>query len=289
MWEAILFWAATICYAVAAASITGGVVFGRRRLTDVAFWISAAAIVLHTASIALRLSHSGRLPYVDDYENVLAGTWCIAMVYMALGSVRPRLRATGVVVLPFVLLTLGYGLTIDRSIQPTTPAYKSVWLVVHVLFAWAAYSGYTAAAALAVIELLKSRKRPPTVGSALDRAPDVPSLQELTFRFVLFGFLVNGVMIASGSIWAYQLWGAYWKWDPVETWSLLTWLAFGFYVHARLTLGWRGKRLAYITLFALFGIFMTFWGVQFAPSILGTKYHVFRNMGELIQGTSRVR
>lgn len=287
--EALLFWSATLGYAVATLAVTGGMIGRNNRLLSGGFVAGVVAFALQTGSMAVRWSASGRLPYVGDYENVLAGTWFIMILYVALCWWRPTLRATGVVVLPFVLLTLGYAMTLGQEVSPTTPPYKSVWLGVHVLFAWATYAAYTASAALAVIELMKGRKGGIKSGSLLERAPGVASLQETTFRLVTFGFAVNAVMIASGAIWAYELWGAYWSWDPVETWSLLTWLAFGFYMHARLTLGWKGKRLAYITLFALFGVFMTFWGVQFAPSILGSQYHIFENMGELMGGTSRVR
>lgn len=113
----------------------------------------------------------------------------------------------------------------------------------------------------------------------LNNTPGIERLQELTFRMVAFGFLVNAVMIASGAIWAYELWGSYWRWDPVETWSLLTWLAFGFYMHARLTLAWKGPRLAWVAVGALLGVLMTFWGVQFAP----TSYHLFRDLGGTMQ------
>lgn len=287
--ETLFFWTATLGYAVAALFVTAGLAFKRERLAEIAFRVTLGAFALQTASIVARWIASGRLPYVANYENVLAGTWFIVFMYLLLAWRRPSLKATGVVVLPFVLLTLGYSLTLDPGIGPVTPAYKSIWLGVHVLFAWASYSAYTVCAALATIELLKSRKKGIAEGSLLDRAPDVPQLQELTFRLVAFGFLVNGVMIASGAIWAYELWGAYWRWDPVETWSLITWLAFGFYMHARLTLRWRGKPLAWLALFALFGIMMTFWGVQFAPSIFGSQYHLFRNMGALLEQSSRAR
>ncbi len=287
--EAVLFWSATFAYAIATLALTGGVVARNNKWLTAGFVTGVAAFALQTGSVVLRWWASGRLPYVGDYENVLAGTWFIMLLYIALAWWKPNLRLTGLVVLPFILLTLGYAMTIDRGVSPTTPPFKSIWLGVHVLFAWATYAAYTASAALAVIELMKSRKRGPKPGSLLERTPEVPALQETTFRLVTFGFAVNGVMIASGAIWAYELWGAYWSWDPVETWSLLTWLAFGFYMHARLTLGWKGKRLAYLTLFALFGVFMTFWGVQFAPSILGSQYHIFENMGELMGGSSRVR
>lgn len=281
--EATLFWAAVLSYTVSTVVLAGGFVFRRPKWESTAFALTCAGLAAQTASIAVRAYEAGRLPYVHQYENLMAGVWFIVATYVAIGALRPDLRAIGALVLPAALLSLGYSMTFDHGVGAESPSTKSVWLGVHVLFAWFAYAAYTACAGLALIELLKGRRRGVKPGSLLERAPDVPRLQELTFRLVAFGFLVNGVMIASGAIWAYELWGSYWRWDPVETWSLVTWLAFGFYMHAYLTLGWRGRRLAWLALFALFGIMMTFWGVQVMPSLLGSQYHLFQDMGDLIQ------
>jgi ABC-type transport system involved in cytochrome c biogenesis permease subunit len=37
--------------------------------------------------------------------------------------------------------------------------------------------------------------------------------------------------------------GAYWSWDPKETWALITWLVF-IYLHSRLLKGWQGQAAA---------------------------------------------
>lgn len=273
--ESILFWIAVVGYAIATLAVTFGMLFRRPGLVTGAYGITAAALASHTASIAVRWAVTGRLPFVLTYENVLAGSWFMVVAYVALGAWRPSLRVAGAGILPLALLSLGWALGLSSASAPETPAYKSVWLAVHVLFAWASYAAYSSAAGLALVELLKTRRKGIRPGSVLERTPQVATLQDLTMRLVGFGFLVNGVMIASGAIWAYDLWGSYWRWDPVETWSLLTWLAFGFYLHARLTLGWRGKRLAWLVLFALFGVMMSFWGVQFFPS----SFHVFQSIG----------
>lgn len=276
MIESVSFWVGVLAYAAGFLCMAGGVAFSRERLVNVGFSLVVVGFAAQTVSIGARWSTTGHLPYVEDYENTLAGTWFIAAAYVALVAWRRDLKAAGLGVVPFVLLTLGYGITQPLSPGVVTPAYKSFWLVIHVLFAWFTYAAYTACASLAIVELLKTGKRPPKPDSVVWRMPDAEVLGDLTFRLVGFGFLVNALMIASGAIWAYELWGSYWGWDPVETWSLVTWLAYAFYLHARLTLGWRGRRLAWVALAALFGVMMSFWGVQLLPS----SYHLFRSLGE---------
>ena len=82
-------------------------------------------------------------------------------------------------------------------------------------------------------------------------------------------------MIAAGSIWAKNLWGSYWTWDPVETWSLLSWLVYGVALHLRFTMGWGGRRLAWLLVLAIVGVLVSFWGVNL---VMEGSAHVF-NVG----------
>ena len=49
------------------------------------------------------------------------------------------------------------------------------------------------------------------------------------------GFVLGSIGIGLGGLWAYTVldWGGYWAWDPVETGSLLPWLALLLIVHVR--------------------------------------------------------
>ena len=107
-----------------------------------------------------------------------------------------------------------------------------------------------------IVLLARSRGSRPATTQHLAR------LDELVFRASAFGFITDTVMIAAGSIWAKDLWGSYWSWDPVETWSLLSWLIYGFALHLRITRGWRGRKLAWLLVFAIIGVLISFWGVN---------------------------
>ena len=89
------------------------------------------------------------------------------------------------------------------------------------------------------------------------------------FRFIILGFVGHVVMIASGCIWARDLWGHYWSWDPVETWSLLSGLLYGLWIHLRLTLRWKGRRMAWLSVVFLASVLFAFWGTNLVG---GTKH-----------------
>jgi ABC-type transport system involved in cytochrome c biogenesis permease subunit len=150
----------------------------------------------------------------------------------------------------------------------------NLWMFVHVLFAWLAYGAYSVAAAVGVLYLLRTRRRyrdlpeeaPPLLVASM---PSAPVLDDLMFRFVIFGFVAHVVMITTGSIWARDLWGSYWSGDPVETWSLLSGLLYGLWIHMRLTLRWRGGRMAWLAVGTLVTVLFAFWGTN----LLGGTSH----------------
>lgn len=273
--DTAFFWISVVAYALAVLLTAAAIVFGKPWASRWSWNVSLGAFLAHTLSISARWIGSGRLPYVQDFENLLLGTWVVMGLYVAIAWRRPALRPTGLGVLPFVLLSLGVAATMPAVYTPATAPYKSIWLGVHVTFAWATYAAYTICASLGILELLSLRHGSKSKSGWLERVPSVEALEGQMLRFVGYGFLVNTVMITTGAIWAHDLWGSYWQWDPVETWSLLTWLAYGFYLHAYYTLGWRRKPLAWTAIFALFGVLMCFWGVQLFPS----SYHLFRDLG----------
>merc|ERR1719468_449326 len=59
------------------------------------------------------------------------------------------------------------------------------------------------------------------------------TLDDLAYRSCLLGFGFLTVGIISGAVWANEAWGNYWSWDPKETWALICWFVYAFYLHTR--------------------------------------------------------
>ncbi|HIJ60640.1 MAG TPA: c-type cytochrome biogenesis protein CcsB [Nitrospirae bacterium] len=88
-------------------------------------------------------------------------------------------------------------------------------------------------------------------------------LDELTYKSIAVGFPVftlGGLIF--GAVWADQAWGRYWSWDPKETWSLITWFVYAFYIHARLLRGWRGAKIAIVSIVGFVSTIFTYLGVN---------------------------
>jgi len=197
-----------------------------------------AAWLALSAALALLWARLGRPPLSNQYESLLTMLWFLfpLSLYYYRRFPVPEALWPAAFASPVIL---GVASLLDRTARPLMPALRSDWLI---LFALAAVAG---AAALA-------RRR-----SAED--------EELLLRLTKAGFAALTLGIASGSVWANSAWGAWWSWDPKETWSLLTWLAYAAALHLRRQ-GWRAHKFA-IMLMACFALVLfTYFGVNFLLS-----------------------
>jgi cytochrome c-type biogenesis protein CcsB len=264
-----LFWACLVVYALTVAGQIYGQSFGKPRWVRAAWFGVAGGFLLHTVLVVWRWVATGHVPTIGNFENALVGGWFIVLMTLWAGwKQRYPLLAAGA--LPFALIIMGGAAMSDTSARPMVASLQSIWLYIHIFFAWLSYGAYTVACGAGIVYLSKTRKgRPAPPEGSLER------LDELMFRSTVFGFITDAVMIASGSIWAKDLWGSYWSWDPVETWSLLSWLIYGVALHLRITMGWRGRKLAWLLVFAIIGVLVSFWGVNL---VMEGSSHVF-NVG----------
>lgn len=259
--EGVLLWVAVAGYAIAFAGLTAAVFFAKRWQTVLGRVAGFGAFGAHSAAILVRWIATGHAPVQGAYEHALAGAWFLPAVgLLALYWHRPVAKAAPAVI-GLTLLVLGDGVMAPATLAPLEPAYKSNWLVVHVVFAWLAFGSYLVASLLAVWYLWRFRRR------VADEETRAALLDETTAKLVAFGFVSHTVMIGSGAIWAHGLWGRYWGWDPIETWSLVTWLLYAIYLHLRFALGWTGRRAVWLVIGAAVAIALTFFGIGMVSNV----------------------
>jgi ABC-type transport system involved in cytochrome c biogenesis permease subunit len=92
--------------------------------------------------------------------------------------------------------------------------------------------------------------------------PPAATLDGLAYRTIAFGFFLWTFGVIAGAMWAEQSWGRFWGWDPKETGSFLTWVAYAAYLHARATRGARGRGAAWIGLWSFAVLMFTYYGVN---------------------------
>jgi len=236
------------------------------KIARIATAMMILGFLLLFAGVVGRGISAGRVPWGNMYEFSITGALAFTGAY--LGALRKYdLRWLGLFVSISVLLTLGTAVTVLYvPSAPLVPALKSTWLVIHVAAAIISggvflLSNVIAGAFLFLDSMEKKGERAPWA----KRLPSLDTLDQLSYRLVAFVFPLWTFAVIAGAIWAESAWGRYWGWDPKETWAFITWVAYAAYLHARVTVGWRGRRAAWLCIFAgstfLFNyVYVNVWG-----------------------------
>ena len=224
-----------------------------------------AFILLFVAVVARGLSN-GHVPWGNMYEFSITGALTFTGAYLA-ALRKYDLRWLGLFISLAALLTLGTAITLlYRDSAPLVPALKSTWLIIHVVAAIISGGVFLLSNVIAGAYLyLDSRERAGGRPAWATRLPSLEVLDQLSYRLVAFVFPLWTFSVIAGAIWAESAWGRYWGWDPKETWAFITWVAYAAYLHARVTVGWKGRRAAWLCLFAgstfLFNyVYVNVWG-----------------------------
>jgi len=238
--------------------------------TQKAMRIATAMMILGfiflLAGVVTRGLSAGRVPWGNMYEFSITGALAFTGAYLA-ALRKYDLRWLGVLVSISALLTLGAAVTLLYvPSAPLVPALKSPWLVIHVSTAIISGGVFLLANVISAAYLYldnMENKGPRKVWA--DRLPSLEVLDQLSYRLVAFVFPLWTFSVIAGAIWAESAWGRYWGWDPKETWAFITWVAYAAYLHARVTVGWRGRRAAWLCLLAgstfLFNyVYVNVWG-----------------------------
>lgn len=234
-----------------------------------------ATLLVQTAGLGLRWVESyslgyGHAPLSNMYESLVFASWAIMVIYLVF-ELRSRQRALGVFPALFSFLAMAYASfakDIDSKIQPLVPALKSNWLIAHVMTCFLGYAAFSVSFGLSMLYLVKKRSpgNPRPQSALMAFLPSAQQLEWFNYQMVLFGFLWLSVGIITGSVWANSAWGTYWSWDPKETWSFITWLIYAALLHARNMKGWKGERVAWLSMIGFGCVLFTYFGVNFLLS-----------------------
>lgn len=237
-----------------------GIIFEKATWTPRALRATIIALMTHCLWIGLRWLEVGHGPYLNLYEVASSDSIIAVAIFLLCQWRYPGTRMLGIFILPVVFLLMGFGALSAGEPVGLSPIMDSAWLVVHVITAKLAFGSYLISAVLAIAYLVKDSGY---TGKVLDRFPNNPVNEELNRKFVTLGFLNHTVMLVSGSIWANVAFGSYWSWDPIETWSLISWLMYGIFYHLITIHGWKGKKMAWMSIVAMLSMVFALFGVPY--------------------------
>ncbi|OII61901.1 c-type cytochrome biogenesis protein CcsB [Streptomyces sp. CC53] len=234
-------------------------------LTALAFLLQAGAVVARALSVQ-------RAPWGNMYEFSLTFSTVATGTYLAFLLAGKNVRWLGLPLVTTVLLDLGVATTwLYTESDQLVPALDSYWLWIHVSTAIFCGAVFYIGAVATVLYLLKDKYEVKAAGggkpgafarSVMERLPSAASFDKLAYRVNAAVFPLWTFTIIAGAIWAGDAWGRYWNWDPKEVWSFITWVAYACYLHARATVGWKGRKAAVLALVAFGCWLFNYYGVN---------------------------
>jgi cytochrome c-type biogenesis protein CcsB len=238
-----------------------------------------AGFLAHTAAIGVEWRQLDHFPIVSpkDVSSFLA--WAIVAYFLSFAS-RLHAQALPAFVLPLVFLFTLASLLMPNPAEPlprvlegaiTANTFTQIIFPVHVTLVIFSYAAFVVTFVCGVMYLIQEHElKAKHFGAAFDRLPALNTCDEMGHRSVSLGFVLLTLGVVTGIFWNNQRDGRYWHNDPKEVMALVTWVVYLFLMHYRLTAGWRGRRVAWLSIAGFIVVLLTWLGAR----ALG-GYHVF--------------
>jgi cytochrome c-type biogenesis protein CcsB len=292
---------ALVLYIVAMVGYFHHLAFRGAKVRVAASAITYAGVLAHLVSVVTRGLAAGRVPWGNMYEYSSMVGLLVVAGYLVVERVS-KVRSLGGFALGAAVLAMAGATMVYVPAGPLVPALNSYWIRIHVVAAMTGSSLFILGFVFTVLYLARDRKERreaarrvaepspafAAVGGGglphdLAASPDEPDvsaadeprrgllpasavLDRLAYRIIAFAFPIWTFAVIAGSIWAEQAWGRYWGWDPKEVWSFITWVVFAAYLHARATVGWRGRRAAVIAVVGFAALVFNLYAVNLVIS-----------------------
>ncbi|MEM1023259.1 MAG: cytochrome c biogenesis protein CcsA [Myxococcota bacterium] len=224
---------------------------------------TAAAHLLVIVAISIQ---TGGLPVTNIRDDFSLFAFAAAVVASIIG-LRPRVGP--VAPLASILVAgLMVFVFVEVTEQPMPPRLQSGWLPVHIATAFFGDALFLTAGIVSLLYLVQERRlkrrKAKFVPDGPYRLPPLEVLDQLSLRLLQFGFPLLTIGLLTGSLYGRQYWGSYWIWDGKNTLALIIWLLYAVLLHFRLSIGWRGRRVAYLTVIGVFATLVSMVGVNLA-------------------------
>lgn len=231
-------------------------------LQTVSTALACGSTLLVLVQIIVRTSQTGRIPVNSVYEFLLLFSF-VLMAFSAFWLVKVRLNVVAAFIMVVATVLLGVSFSLSNAVTPLMPALQSRWRVIHVLTAIISYAAFAVDFGLAIFYVFSIPRKIPEGGLPEEKARRASFLEKMMFDSVVVGFIFLTLLIITGSIWAEDAWGAWWSWDPKETWALITWIIYAVYMHLHSKPAWKGHKGCYLSIIGFACVLFTLLGVSF--------------------------
>src|SRR5574342_1365981 len=224
-------------------------------LSTVSLTITSIGFVTHTIALVARMVGATGAAQPSIHEALSFFSWMLILVFLAV-EFRHRLHVLGSFIVPLALVSLVSAAALPETVPTLGPVFKTLWF--HVTLSMLGTVGFAVAFVAGVMYLIQDRLLKSKRFNVLySKLPALDFLDHLNQQSIVLGFPLLTLGIVTGAISAEFSQGSYVSWNPEQTLALVTWLFYFAVLVGRLTVGWRAKRAAYLTIIGFACVILT--------------------------------
>jgi len=258
-------------YAAAGAAYT--IHFARRspQAGRIATALLIFAALVHTFVIGMQTMEVRHVPFANPSRAVATFVWLLALSYLYL-EVTTDERAMGVFIVP-ILVGLQLIPAMSPGVERMDPVLDSPWFWVHVSSLLFAYASCALAGVLGLTYVLQFKEiKKKQLGYFYTRLPSLQTLDVMNSRAVAIGWLFLTLGVAVGALWTAQARVlapndpnllAMSLDDPKVLGAVITWIVYSFAVFSRRTMGWTGRRAAWLSALGFAIVLLNFLPINY--------------------------
>jgi ABC-type uncharacterized transport system permease subunit len=232
-----------VCVAQSILSLTSKrPVWSKTALTSL-----VAAFTAHTVWLLQQGIRTGRCPLVGTQEMCAFLSWSLIVSYL-LAARWYKANALKAFIFPLVLV-----LTTIAAIAPVTPGrpdglnnpFQSFLFPVHAGLILLAYAAFFITFGGGLMYIIQERElRNKRFGRFFYRLPSLETCDAISYKTMAIGFVLLTLGISAGIAWQRARDGIFWHGEPIEIFSVFTWLVYLLIIQSRMNSGWGGRTAA---------------------------------------------
>jgi ABC-type transport system involved in cytochrome c biogenesis permease subunit len=216
----------------------------------------AGGALTHTFVIGMQTMEAGHVPFAGTTQAISTFVWLLVLAYLYT-EVTTEERGLGIFVLPVIV-----GLQILPAVQgpgvePRSPVLAHPLFWTHVAALLGAYASFGLAAVIGITYVLQFKEiKAKHLVFFFTRLPSLQVLDVMNSRTVFIGWILMTIGLLTGAVWVTDALTmapedarvqAMSVTDPKIFIAIVTWAVYTFQLVARRTIGWRGRRSAYLS------------------------------------------
>jgi ABC-type uncharacterized transport system permease subunit len=202
----------------------------------------------HSAAVVRQGMAGGGIPLANVSQYLLVFGWALLTLHLYVWF-RAKVYVAGLVLPPLAAVAAFFSLQLQPANALPAASQADPLFLFHTTVATVGMAFLGVSFAMSVLYLIQDRalKTRKTL-VLLERLPSLERCDQIGFRSLIFGFALLSLGIGTGLVINTEIYQRVWVWGAKTTFPVLAWLVFAAILVARTSLGFRGRKSAYLTI-----------------------------------------